>query len=176
MTDTETYRQIYTMLDQVSPLSYDCGSLCDSICCSNDPFTDDESYIYLLPGEWEYLRSEGCKFDVSKEKCSEHFLPASWGEYVYIMHCPGASECDRRFRPIQCRTFPLTPHLKKKGVLEMILCDTDLPYVCPLIREKMTLRDDFVETTLKAWKILIEDKAIRDLVKLDSKERKRRLL
>ncbi len=162
------------MLDKISPLPYDCGTLCGSICCSNDPFEDDDSYIYLLPGEREYLVSSGCTVPIEKQSCKEHYLPASWGEYVYIMRCPGCSKCDRRFRPIQCRTFPLLPHLKKKGVLKLVLCDSDLPYECPLIRDRIKLADDFYETTLEAWRLLIEDKAIRDLVKLDSKERRGR--
>ena len=163
------------MLDEVSPLSYDCGQLCNSVCCSNDTFTDEDSYIYLLPGEKEYLESIGCNIPIEKQDAKDHFLPASWGRFVYLMNCPDGIGCDRRFRPIQCRTFPLTPHLKKKGVLELIPCDTDIPYECPLIRDDIKLNDDFREATLEAWKLLIEDRAIRDLVKMDSKERRRRL-
>ena len=175
MLSVQEYAKIYSMLDKVSPVSYDCGRLCNSICCSNETFADEDSYIYLLPGEMEYLASVGCNIPIVRQAAKDHFLPASWGRDVYLMNCPDGTGCDRRFRPIQCRTFPLAPHLKKKGVLELISCDTDLPYVCPLIRDDIALNDDFREATLEAWKLLIEDKAIRDLVKMDSKERRRRL-
>lgn len=175
MLSVEEYARIYSMLDEVSPLFGDCGQLCGSICCSNDPFGNEESYIYLLPGEREYLESCGCTMRIAKEPAKEHFLPASWGEYVHVMHCPGTKMCNRAHRPIQCRTFPLVPLLRKKGVLEMIMCNDDLPYTCPIIRDKMEISEDFCKVTLEAWKLLIEDRAIRDLVKLDSKDRRRRL-
>ena len=57
----------------------------------------------------------------------------------------------------------------------MIMCNDDLPYTCPIIRDKMEISEDFGKVTLEAWKLLIEDRAIRDLVKLDSKDRRRRL-
>ena len=77
--------------------------------------------------------------------------------------------CDRSTRPIQCRTFPLQPRLNTDGELEMIICDTaELPYECPLIRDGIGLLDDFVRVTRRAWEMLMEDEAIRDLVKMDS--------
>ena len=42
-------------------------------------------------------------------------------------------------RPLQCRTFPLTPHLTEDGILLLIYNDEELPYICPLI-EKINVR------------------------------------
>ena len=175
MLDIEQYRKVYELLDTVTPMPYDCGSLCGSICCKSDPFSDGDSYIYLLPGEKEYLEHAGCPLAIEREDIREecHDLPASWGKYVYIARCEGPEGCDRRTRPIQCRTFPLTPHLNEAGELRMIYFDFDLPYVCPLIKEKAVLSDDFSSTVYEVWKILTEDKAIRDMVKLDSKKRRK---
>ncbi len=173
MTGLKTYEKVYTMLDSVSPLRDDCGKLCGSICCSDEPFFGtDGAYIYLLPGEKEYLEANGCNLIIEKQPASEHDIPSSWGEFVYTARCPGAGKCDRKNRPIQCRTFPLEPHLKKKGRLELIYCDTELPYNCPLICEDIPLSDDFIRVTYDAWKILLEDDLIRDLVKMDSKGRR----
>ncbi len=173
MLDKDEYRKIYTMLDKVSPVPYDCGKLCGSICCSDSPFEAEDSYIYLLPGEKEYLESEGCTLPIVKERREEHYLPKSWGEYVYIVKCPGSYKCDRKHRPIQCRTFPLQPYISDKGKLEMTLCYEDLPYRCPFVEGKETISDEFVSATYDAWSALIKDKAIRDLVKQDSKDRNR---
>ena len=50
------YQKIYEMLDKVSPVPYDCGAGCGAVCCRDDSFDkDSEPYIYLLPGEKEYL-------------------------------------------------------------------------------------------------------------------------
>ena len=165
------YKAIYEMLDTVSPVEGDCGRLCGSICCREDPSSREKLYIYLLPGEKEYLKEAGCPLKIEKESIKEHYLPKSWGEYVYLADCAGPQECPRQLRPIQCRTFPLAPHFAKKGKLRLIYCDESLPYECPLIAGKMQLSDDFVRTTYKAWELLIEDERIRDLVKLDSHNR-----
>lgn len=172
MISTEQYRTIYEMLDRVNPVPYDCGASCASVCCRDDSFVSgEEPYIYLLPGEKEYLESAGCTMKIIRQMRREHDLPATYGKYVYLLCCSGPESCDRRFRPIQCRTFPLTPHIKKSGELTMIYYDEDLPYVCPLIKEKTALSGDFVRVTQEAWNMLIEDDAIRDLVIYDSGRR-----
>lgn len=172
MLSTDQYKEIYEILDQAGPAKYDCGRLCDSICCSDSSFDDGDSYIYLLPGEKEYLDLVGSGICIEKQRRDEHDLPKSWGEYVYIARCPGKGSCERNIRPIQCRTFPLHPYINGKGVLEMAIFYMDIPYSCPFVEGKVAVSDDFYRTTLKAWNLLVEDKAIRDLVKLDSKERK----
>lgn len=171
MLSIDKYREIYRILDEATPASYDCGTLCGSICCSDSSFGTDESYIYLLPGEKEYLDSIGCTIPIVREKRSEHYLPGSWGDYVYIARCPGANACGRATRPIQCRTFPLEPYITADGSLEMIPERTDLPYKCPFIEGEAVLSDDFRRATYEAWSMLIEDEAIRDMVMLDSAER-----
>ena len=90
---------------------------------------------------------------------------------MYIMRCPGIKKCDRRLRPIQCRTFPLHPYISDKGQLEMVLYYMDVPYSCPFVEGKLTVSDDFRRAAHKVWEELASDKAIRDLVKMDSKER-----
>ena len=53
----------------------------------------------------------------------------------------------------------------------MVYCDVETPYRCPLIEEEMPLNDDCVEVTKQAWAMLIEDRRIYDLVRMDSKAR-----
>ncbi len=171
MLGIEQYKKIYGMLDKVSPVPYDCGSLCNSICCRGDSFSGEDPYIYLLPGEKEYLEYAGCKMKIVRRRLKYHDLPSSWGKYVYTAECSQPENCNRSVRPIQCRTFPITPHITETGELLMIYCDVDLPYVCPLLEEEKKLSDDFLAITYEAWKLLTEDGAIRDLVEHDSRER-----
>ena len=174
MLSIEDYRKIYNILDRADPAPYDCGRLCGSICCSDASFDGEESYIYLLPGENEYLRSAGSGIRIERQKRDEHDLPASWGEYVYIARCLGRAGCDRRNRPIQCRTFPLHPYVSEEGVFEMVMCYMDIPYPCPFIEGKESLSDEFGRAVYEAWQMLIKDSAIMDLVIQDSKQRRMR--
>ncbi len=169
MLSIDKYREIYRILDSAHPVEFDCGTLCDSACCNNAYFGSGESYIYLLPGEKEYLESVGCEIQIVREKRSDHYLPRSWGRYVYIAHCPGADVCGRDVRPIQCRTFPLQPYIGDDGTLKMILSRMDLPYACPFVEGEAKVSYDFCKAAYEAWLLLTEDKAIRDLVRLDSK-------
>lgn len=168
MISVEEYAKIYKMLDRMGPAPYDCGKLCGSICCNEGPFEEEGSYIYLLPGEKEYLESAGCGIPIVSEKREEHYLPASWGENVYIAKCPGVSGCDRKCRPIQCRTFPLQAYISDEGRLEVTLYYEDLPYRCPFVAGEEMISDDFVCAVYDAWSILIKDAAVRDLVEQDS--------
>ena len=72
---------------------------------------------------------------------------------------------------MQCRTFPLTPHIDDDGELSLVLNDTELPYRCPLIEDAMALSPDFIKATYTCWKHLIRDPLIYDLVKADSEYR-----
>ncbi len=169
MLGTEVFHKIYTMLDKVNPVSYDCGESCGSVCCQKESFKGDtEPYLYLLPGEKEYLESAGSDIRIVRERGEEHDLPGSFGEYVYVAYCKGPDKCDRRLRPIQCRTFPLVPRITQGGELLLTRYDDELPYQCPLIEEKLELSEAFINATYEAWEILAEDKAIRDLIRMDT--------
>ncbi|MCR5592038.1 MAG: hypothetical protein K6F73_10965 [Lachnospiraceae bacterium] len=171
--DNETYRKVYSILDAASPLKHDCGSLCGSVCCKGGSVPDEELYIYLLPGEMEFLKEQGADIELVRRESRFHYLPHSWGKHFYTAICRGPENCPRSLRPIQCRTFPLEPHMERSGELKMIYCDIDLPYECPLISKKMVLDEKYVYAIYEAWHILIEDDLIRDLVRMDSAGRKK---
>ena len=90
---------------------------------------------------------------------------------VYFVQCMGPEKCRRKIRPMQCRTFPLTPHINDAGELSLLYNDIELPYRCPLIDEEMPLNESFVKATFTVWKHLIRDQFIYDLVKMDSEMR-----
>lgn len=71
--------------------------------------------------------------------------------------------------PVQ--KLSLYPHLTKEGSLQLIYCDFELPYLCPLIEEERPLQEDFILATYRAWKRLLQEEAIYDLIKMDSEAR-----
>ena len=165
-----TYLAIYRLLDRVSPVPYDCGTLCNAICCNcgND---DEDRGSYLLPGEDKVHPRDSDWLTWSAELAEDYDFPESWTGKVYFVRCKPPPICPREKRPIQCRTFPLTPHIDENGELTMILNDTELPYSCPLIDEQMELTPEFIKATHTVWKHLIRDPLIYDLVKEDSEYR-----
>ena len=176
------YREIYQLLDKVSPLSRDCGELCGAICCGTGEYKyedpDPESAgetpemgIYLLPGEEKLHSKKDDWLDWSEERAEDYAFPDSWKGKVYFVRCKNPPHCPREKRPMQCRTFPLAPHFTEDGRLVMILNDLDLPYHCPLIEERIPLNADFMEATFRCWERLIKDPLIRDLIQMDSSER-----
>ena len=186
----ENYLKIYQDLDTVSPIDYDCGTLCNSVCCicDDENTKDKDMVIYLLPGEEEVFldnigefklkTKEKCKtpikkenwFEIAKENTKYYEYPKSWSGDVFFIRCKTPPTCNRKFRPIQCRTFPLTPHIINSE-LYLIYELNESTYICPLIKENVKLNPDFIEKTYSTWKSLIKDKLIYDLVKMDSEIR-----
>jgi hypothetical protein len=162
----EVYLKIYKLLDP-SPLEIDCGALCGSICCLGQ---HDDMGIYLLPGEEKVFGEEDkswLKWEIHDPK--DYEFPYSWTKPVYYATC--TKPCIREKRPIQCRTFPLAPHLTRDQRLIFIWETLDLPYLCPLIENKSSLNTAFVEGLEKGWQWLLKNKLIRDLIEFDSKLR-----
>ncbi len=169
-----TWKAIYRLLDKVSPLKYDCGNLCGSICCSFDESsshdTDDfELGIYLLPGEEKLYNMNEDWLQWSISDAADFEFPLSWKGKIYFIRCKTPPLCPREHRPLQCRTYPLMPHLDEDDNLSIILSDIETPYNCPLICEGQKLQDSFYKANLTVWKRLITDPLIYDLVKMDSK-------
>lgn len=160
---------MYRLLDRVSPLSDDCGKLCGACCCTAEGAGD--MGMYLLPGE-EKIHEPGEDWLIwQKERAEDYDFPDSWHGPVYFVRCKTPPVCPREKRPLQCRTFPLTPHLYADETLELLYNDLDLPYRCPLIEQEIPLDERFVRATYTVWKHLIRDPLIRDLVRKDSEER-----
>lgn len=186
-----TYKAIYRLLDKVSPLEFDCGLLCGAACCRDDQSTDDECCtecsgsfpqedggpedvelgMELLPGEDKiHDRNDGW-LTWSDDEAEDMDYPDSWHGRVFFVKCGGPDHCKREMRPIQCRTFPLAPHILDDGSLIMILNTSDeLTYDCPLTDPEMAQVIDrrFVRASYTVWKRLVTDPLIRDLVILDS--------
>ena len=166
MDDLRKWKAVYRLLDLVSVREFDCGTLCGSACCMCHGSTE-EMGIYLYPGEHMILKEseEGNKWlRWEKQRPSDIGFPDSWTGPVYFVNCTDPPDCPRKFRPLQCRTFPLKPVISDTGVLELIWDDDDLPYVCPIIKENMPIHDSFYKATYTVWSHLLRDRRIFDLV------------
>lgn len=169
-----TYEAIYRLLDRVSPVPYDCGTLCGAACCTcggDDTEDDFQMGIYLLPGEEKLFSKDEKWLTWSVEQAEDYDFPDSWFGNVNFVHCNVAPACPRKRRPLQCRIFPLTPHISEDGILKLILSTEKLPYQCPLIEKNMKLTRSFIRANYTVWKHLIRDPLIYDLVKMDSEDR-----
>ena len=163
-----TYQAIYRLLDRVSPVPFDCGTICGAACCLAQD--DEELGIYLLPGEDKIHDKHADWLTWTSQRTDEYDFPESWHGVVHFVKCKTPPHCPRECRPIQCRTFPLAPHLTEDGELQLIYSDSDLPYCCPLIEEEADLDPRFVRATLTVWRHLIRDLLIRALVEMVSRE------
>ena len=162
------YIEIYKMLDKVSPVPYDCGTLCGSACC----MVQDKDYVmYLLPGEEKMFTGKEEWLDWGKDRVEDYEFPESWYGNVYYIRCKNAPVCHREQRPIQCRTFPLAPYIDEDGVLQLIYNTGDYSYRCPLVENYDELDEEFIRVTYEAWKRLLRDPYIFDLVEMDSEMR-----
>ncbi|MCL1982339.1 MAG: hypothetical protein FWG53_04505 [Clostridiales bacterium] len=172
-----TYEAIYRLTGMVSPIDGDCGALCGSICCNYDgdnavcAANGFEYGMYLLPGEEKMHWRNNSWLKWAAENAQDYDFPESWRGKAYFVRCNGPQSCIRRLRPIQCRTFPLAPHITDGRILQMILHSEYLPYACPLIEQKKPLDERFVRATYTVWKRLLKDPLIFDLVEMDSKRR-----
>lgn len=171
----KTIEKIYKMLDEVTPVDFDCGKLCGEVCCvyDADDYHNEDLALYLLPGE-ELMYEDSDSFELYYIDSSEINYPHSWKDDIYLVKCKNPPKCDRSIRPIQCRTFPLIPHISKDNRFHLIFDESEFPYKCPIIHDNIKLNDDFIKVTYKVWAILIRDPLVYDLVDMDSRKRDNR--
>lgn len=168
----KTMEEIYARLDEVSPVDFDCGSLCGEVCCvyDEDDYSNDDLLLYLMPGE-ELMYEDSKYFELYSIKANAASYPDSWKDNVFLVKCKHPPQCERNLRPIQCRTFPLIPHISNDGEFHLVFDENEYPYVCPIVNEKIKLNEDFVNVTYDVWKMLIKNPVVYDLVKMDSRRR-----
>ena len=162
-TRKRTFRAIYRLLNRVSPVPFDCGIICGAACCTAAA-VDEEMGIFLLPGEEKVHDRHADWLTWDKLSTEEYEFPETWHGEVNFVRCKTPPHCPREVRPLQCRTFPLSPRIDEEGKLELIWCDAELPYCCPMIENETELDPRFVQATYTVWKHLIRDPLIYDLV------------
>ena len=142
----------YALLENVTPLTTDCGAVCDGRCCRESA---DSEGMLLFPGEEVLLADAGYTI-----------RPAEGG---YLLTCGGI--CDRALRPLACRIFPLFPILTEEGRIKAVY-DPRGFRMCPLVREcaHVPLDREFVRTVRRVGRILMDDPACAAFLRMNSEE------
>ena len=115
----ELYSKAYQLLENRTPVMFDCGELCSSACCM-----DNGMGMLLFPHEELYISKMNTDFIITDTKISVD------GYKMKILYCGG--KCDRFTRPLSCRIFPLFPYLYDNGSI-VIKFDPRAHKVCPLL-------------------------------------------
>lgn len=137
MKEEKVIKRIYKILESVTPLETDCGSLCDCECCKGD----DQTGMILFPGE------ENLYDSVSDLKV----IKSNDGKNVVV--CSG--KCDRNLRPVSCRIFPLLPILYENKIY--VIDDPRAKGICPLLYDEMDFNKKFEKAVYKTGKLLLKN-------------------
>lgn len=134
----EHLQTAWALLSEETPLMTDCGPLCGSACCAPDE--DGQGGVLLFPGEEALLTSHAWGRIVELDDRGD-------GQRGKLLLCD--APCDRRFRPLGCRLFPLTPAFER-GEWRVRLDRRAWP-VCPLMNSGIQgLSPSFVRAAREA--------------------------
>lgn len=136
------------LFERETPLKRrDCGKYCSSLCCGGS--ADD--VVFLFPGEKELLSSQ--KFE---------FLHTDANYGFDALFC-GAT-CERKYRPLGCRIFPLFPLATKIGERTKItvVYDPRALKICPLLKNMRVISRDFVKAVKRAGEYMLLDSDLRE--------------
>lgn len=140
------YERIYKMLENITPLSADCGRVCGKACCKGDENTG----MLLFPLE-------------------DTVLTVKEENGLRLAVCDGC--CDRHERPLSCRLFPFFPVMNDEGSIEAVI-DHRGYGVCPLIDHCEEIKFDrrFLRTVRRVGRILYRDEDTSPFMKKISSE------
>lgn len=151
----EFYLSLYKMFDNVTPLSKDCGILCGGACCEDE--ADEKKGMLLFPFEEKFLMDKEYEIIRSEWKYGE--------KEAYMLFCKGT--CSRKYRPLSCRIFPLTPVVRNDGSIKLIM-NPLAKGMCPLARslKPSQLEPQFTENVQKALNRIAKIKGGKDFIKM----------
>lgn len=157
------------ILADVTPLDFDCGTLCGHRCCAEESAEEGLEFgVYLIPGELPLFDGTEDWIQWQFHSTAAHEFAPSWAKHGQIPFMICHKLCRREKRPFECRTYPLVPYLHEDGNLEMRYAPwAEAEGFCPLTqRYKVAeLRPDFVEAAREAWKLLLQDPDMLDHVR-----------
>lgn len=128
------------LLRGVTPTADDCGCRCGKRCCSGD----EETGMYVFPGEERFLRGE-------KDLVLHPGEPA-------VAVCRGV--CSRAGRPLACMIFPYLPAVLPDGSCA-VLPDLRAYTICPLLRDAAPPSPLFMRRLHTAARLLARDETLR---------------
>ena len=150
----DIFVKTYKLLNKCTPLPVDCGQLCDGACCKGD----EDNGMLLFPGE-EQLFLDNQSFEI---RATDYVLDD--GFVVKLLLCK--SPCNRKFRPLGCRIFPLIG-FAADGEIEVQM-DPRSNDVCPLaivgIQEGISTQ--FILKVKKVFEILMGDARCKNFIEI----------
>lgn len=132
----------YSLLRNETPLSFDCGKICNGKCCKGD----DNTGMLLFPGE-ENLIDENIEIKVTEN-----------GDKIAV--CNGS--CDRNKRPLSCRIYPLFPLVVKEDDIEKVKTVIDIKADCPLNDCEYKFKKAFLRKVKRVGKYLLLNEEIKE--------------
>ncbi len=125
----------YSLLRNVTPLQFDCGKICNGKCCKGD----DKTGMLLFPGEKSLV---DCDINIKFDDDGNEFAI-----------CDGF--CNRNYRPLSCRIYPLFPVIKNEDGIESIEVMLDPRADCPLVTEDYSFNPQFLKAVKRVGKYLL---------------------
>lgn len=125
----------YSLLRNVTPLQFDCGKICNGKCCKGD----DKTGMLLFPGEKSLVDS------------SINIKSDDDGNELAI--CNGS--CNRNYRPLSCRIYPLFPIIKNENGTQSIEVVLDPRADCPLVSGEYSFTPKFLKAVKRVGKYLL---------------------
>ena len=135
MKKEEVILKCYKILENETPLEFDCGKICENKCCKGDENTG----MLLFPGE-EKLIDENMKIRFTEN-----------GDKIAV--CNG--KCDRSKRPLSCRIYPFFPLIKEFRGKTRIKIIFDLRADCPLSSNEYEFNKEFLRQLKRVGKYLL---------------------
>lgn len=125
-------KSCYSVLRKTTPLSFDCGKICNGKCCKGD----EKTGMLLFPGEENLIDP------------NINVIETENGDMLAV--CDGT--CDRNRRPLSCRIYPLFPSLSEENEINVIF---DLRADCPLTSGEYNFERRFVKALKRVGKYLL---------------------
>ena len=143
------YSSIHKSINNVTPLYFDCGELCNKACCSSI----NNNGMMLFPNEDLYINSIENDFIINN------------GDNFKLLICKGT--CNRAIRPLSCIIYPLFPYLYNDERLDLKL-DPRAYNKCPLFYsdiEQLKLQPLFRLKLFKIFENIKQNKEINIFLK-----------
>lgn len=143
------FYRAHTLLGERTPIHADCGCLCGGACCKGGP----SEGMLLFPGEEDFYQ----KLCALRPDAADGFTFSGPGERRLLL-CGGS--CERAYRPLACRIFPLFPALYENGRVQVIL-DPRAVRVCPMAKTAARLDRSFIRAVRRVGRLLAADSDCR---------------
>jgi hypothetical protein len=145
-------KKAHELLDDVTPLKFNCGELCGAKCCKKSSTDSTENPGMLLFPQEELLINDD-SFTIKESSDGK------------ILICNGT--CKRSLRPFSCRIFPFYVSISQDEKLTL-KCDPRAFNTCPVSLKKKGTRHSvyFHRNVIRAVRILMQDEDFkRELIK-----------